>query len=159
MSWLCMDARPFLRRSNRSGFVRFPFSCDVFIQGVVWVGCAKKSLDADQDRAYLKGWAPLVFEDVQTYPSQPVYVGMVYLGQETHFWRSHGIVFREEELKLERTTYKAHQSASCRAKLCISSCVFSALTFVRGLLGSQDDHIEVPQIFLRRRCTYSGSFE
>lgn len=84
---------------------------------------------------------------------------MVYLGQETHFRRSHRVIFREEELKLECTSCRAQQSASRTAKLFVSSCTFSAFTFVRRLLRSQDNHIEIPQIFLRRRCAYSRSFE
>lgn len=106
----------------------------------------------------MKGWAPLVFEDIQAYPSQSVYVGMVDLRQETHFRWGHGVIFGKEELELECPSCGARGSASCTAKPCFASYLFSAPTFIGGLLRSQDDHIKIPQILFRRRCAYSRSY-
>ena len=44
-------------------------------------------------------------EDIQADPSKPVNIGMVDLRQESNLRRGHGVIFRQEQLKVKDSTW------------------------------------------------------
>ena len=77
-----VDPSPVFGRVDGGVLVLPPLPRHVLIQRVVWVWRGKQSLNRQKDRSDLKGWGPLVFEDVQADPPQLVNVWVVDLGEK-----------------------------------------------------------------------------
>ena len=85
-----VDPSPVFGRVDGGVLVLPPLPRHVLIQRVVWVWRGKQSLNRQKDRSDLKGWGPLVFEDVQADPSQLVNVWVVDLGEKPDLRRGMG---------------------------------------------------------------------
>lgn len=110
---------PFSTDPHRVLFVLFPMRSYVVCQRVVLhirvsvsmttkrkreahrIRSRKESLYREQDGPYLERRAPSVFENVEADSSELVNVGMVNLGQESNFRRSHRVLFWQEQFELE----------------------------------------------------------
>jgi hypothetical protein len=72
-----------------------------FVERVFWVRCTKQCLDAQQDRANLKGRGPVVLQNIQADATQSVDVGVIDASQEAYPRWAHGVVVGQEELEVE----------------------------------------------------------
>ena len=85
----------------------------------------------EEDCSDLESGAPLVLEDVKADAAELVDVGVVDLGEESHFRRFEWVAGGQEKLETETAA------------------------FIRGGRGPKDDNVEVSEILLRRRCANS----
>jgi hypothetical protein len=76
----------FVERTSIDGalLVGLPVLGNIVGEGIVGVGGAEQGLNAQQNRANLKRGAPLVLENVEADPAEPVDVGVVDPRQESH---------------------------------------------------------------------------
>lgn len=93
--------RPLLGLLDGSLLVRLPGISDLLIQWVIQVGQGHQSLNGEQDRSDLKGWRPLVLQDVEADSPELVNVGVVDLRSEKHLWWNHGVLIWQKELAVE----------------------------------------------------------
>lgn len=71
------------------------------VERILWVGCTKQCLDAQQDRADLKGGRPVVLQYIEADATQSVDVRVIDTSQEAYPRRAHRIVVGQEELEVE----------------------------------------------------------
>ena len=79
---------------------------DTFVKGVLEVRVGHQGLDGEEDRSDLESGTPLVLQDIEADTAELVNVGVVDLSSEKDLGRSHGVVFGEEELAVEETTFE-----------------------------------------------------
>jgi hypothetical protein len=100
------------------------------VKRILWVRCTEQCLDAQQDRADLKGGRPVVLQYVEADATQSVDVRVIDASQEAYPRWAHGVVVGQEELEVElaacypvNTRYaslssvllmRAHPRNSCR---------------------------------------------
>lgn len=70
----------------------------------------------------------LTFQNVQTYSSQLVNIGVIYFGDEADFWSCHWVLLRKKEFKFKDPPFK------------------------RCVLGSIYDYVEVAAVAFIRLC-------
>lgn len=122
---------PRFRLCNGARFVVLPVVCNSLIEGIIYIGCRHKSLDGQKDSLNLEGGRPFVFKNIEANAAESIDVGVVDLGAEEALGGNHGVVFRQEELKVEETT------------------------FVGGVCGTSNLHEEVSAVSLRGLCVDS----
>lgn len=76
-----------------------------FVERILRVGCTEQCLDAQQDRADLKGRGPVVLQYVEADATESVDVRVIDASQEAYPRWAHGVVVREEELEVELSAY------------------------------------------------------
>ena len=94
-------------------FVFDPGTCDLFVEGVVWVGCGEEGLDGEEDGADLEGRRPPVFQHVEADPADLVDVGVVDLGKEPDLGRSHRVLLGQKQLQVEDPALVCRRRRPC----------------------------------------------
>mmetsp|Transcript_26594 Transcript_26594/g.67606 ORF Transcript_26594/g.67606 Transcript_26594/m.67606 type:complete len:200 (-) Transcript_26594:41-640(-) len=101
----CCELRsPSFGRLERFLLVRFPMVSNVVCKRVIGVGRREQSLNGEQHRAHLQGWAPLVLQDIQANAPKLVNVGVIHLRKKADLWWRHRVLLGQEELEFEDTT-------------------------------------------------------
>ena len=72
-----------------------------FVERILRVGCTEQCLDAQQDRADLKGRGPVVLQYVEADATESVDVRVIDASQEAYPRWAHGVVVGQEELEVE----------------------------------------------------------
>jgi hypothetical protein len=96
-------------------------------------------LDAQQDRANLKGRGPVVLEYIQADATESVDVRVIDASQEAYPRWAHGVVVRQEEFKVELA---ACYPVNIPHYLLSSSCMLM-LTLVTAAIGPVNPDVEV----------------
>ena len=92
---------PFLGPLDGTLLVSFPGIGNLLVQGIIQVGQGHQGLDGQEDGSDLKGWGPLVLENVQANSAKLVDVWVVDLGSEENLWWHHWILVWQEQLAVE----------------------------------------------------------
>ena len=93
-------------------FVSFVVFGDTFVKGILEVRVGHEGLNGEEDRSDLESGTPLVLEDIETDAAKLVDVRVVDLSAEKNLRRSHRVVFGEEELTVEKTTFEGSAGRS-----------------------------------------------
>jgi len=96
------------------------------IERVFWVRCTEQCLDAQQDRADLKGGGPVVLQYIEADATESVDVRVVDASQEAYPRWAHGVVVGQEELEVELAA--CHPVNTTLPYLQTSSCVLTLVT-------------------------------
>lgn len=91
-------------------------------------------------------------EDIETDATQLVDVWVVDLGEEADLGRDHGVVIRQEQLKLELSAYTPRISIASRRES-VASWGGGQRTLVRGPGWSMDLDVKVSQVIVVRDGT------
>jgi hypothetical protein len=108
------------------------------VKRILWVRCTEQCLDAQQDRADLKGGRPVVLQYVEADATQSVDVRVIDASQEAYPRWAHGVVVGQEELEVELAAY--YPVNTTLPYLRSSSCV---LTLVTAAIGPIHPDVEV----------------
>lgn len=108
------------------------------VERILWVGCTKQCLDAQQDRADLKGGRPVVLQYIEADATQSVDVRVIDTSQEAYPRRAHRIVVGQEELEVELAA--CYLVSIPRYLLSSSSCM---LTLVAATIRTIHPDVEV----------------
>lgn len=91
-------------------------------------------------------------ENIETDATQLVHVWVVDLGEKANLGRDHGVVIRQEQLKLELSAYTPTVSRASR-EVSVASWVGGQRTLVWGPGWSMDLDVEVSQVIVVRDGT------
>ena len=95
---------PLLGPLDGTLLVSFPGIGNLLVQGIIQVGQGHQGLDGQEDGSDLKGWGPLVLENVQANSAKLVDVWVVDLGSEEDLWWNHWVLIWQEELAIKETS-------------------------------------------------------
>lgn len=109
-----------------------------FVERILRVGCTEQCLDAQQDRADLKGRGPVVLQYVEADATESVDVRVIDASQEAYPRWAHGVVVGQEELEVELAA--CYPVNTALPYLRSPSCV---LTLVTAAIRSVHPDVEV----------------
>ena len=69
---------------------------NLLVKGVIKIWGGEETLNRNQHSSYLKGWTPLVFENVEANSANFVNVRMIDFCSKEHFGRDHRVLVRKE---------------------------------------------------------------
>jgi hypothetical protein len=82
-----------------------PEISNFLIKWIIEIWERHQSLDGEENRSDLECWGPLVLQDIEADSSELVDIWVVDLGSEQNLWWNHWVLFWQEELAVEDTSF------------------------------------------------------